>query len=85
MKCSKCWLWEKGCLDGNHHREVTLMLCDGATRKDALCPAMRAVMWAAGVGSTCPREKMVQKTKVDTYCSRMGCPECVARRATGGK
>jgi hypothetical protein len=85
MRCSKCWLWKSGCLDGNHHREVTLMLADGAAREDRSCPAMRAVMRVAKSAGDCPRRDMLPDRKGRDYCRKMKCAECLARWATGGK
>lgn len=93
MKCSKCWLHEKGCLDGAHHREVNLMLAAGADHLDVPCRAMRAVLRACRAANDCrgcPPSRAIRSkcgcasgggTIESTRAKYLG---CWARYATGG-
>lgn len=84
MKCSKCWLWKKGCLDGTHRMEVA-----DDFRNDAICPAMRAVMKLARKNAKAGVCTVSPERRKSCDCSHpsdamTACVDCLARYATGG-
>jgi hypothetical protein len=77
MKCSKCWMREKACLDTDHRSNSAEHVSLGVKGADRQCRAMRAVLKLAQVAikesANCGKRKCL---------SDSSCLECWASWAT---
>lgn len=92
MKCSRCILWQHGCLDPKYHAEHEIIVqCGDSVRTDSLatrpCRAMRAVMKLARKARKAGACTVSPERRKSCDCSHpsdsmTACVDCLARWAT---